>query len=65
MHTVCINRHQGGINMAFMDGSVRKVGLKELWTLMWCRDVTTSPWTRAGGVRPEDWPKWMRQFKDY
>ncbi len=65
MHTVCINRHQGGINMVFMDGSVRKVGLKELWTLKWCRDITTSPWTKAGGVELEDWPQWMRKFKDY
>ena len=64
--SVCINRHQGGINMTFMDGSVRKVGLKELWTLMWCSESTTSgPWTKAGGVRPEDWPQWMQQFKDY
>jgi prepilin-type N-terminal cleavage/methylation domain-containing protein/prepilin-type processing-associated H-X9-DG protein len=66
MWMVCINRHQGGINMVFLDGSVRKVGLKELWTLMWGRDSwTTGPWTKAGGVQPEDWPEWMRTFKDY
>jgi prepilin-type processing-associated H-X9-DG protein len=64
--SVCINRHQSGINMTFMDGSVRKVGLKELWTLMWCSDsITTGPWTKTGGACPEDWPKWMQQFKDY
>lgn len=28
-----MERHQGGNNMLFMDWSVRKVGLKELWTL--------------------------------
>jgi prepilin-type processing-associated H-X9-DG protein len=62
----CINRHNGGINSAFLDGSVRKVGLKELWTLKWHRDYNTAgPWTRAGGVQPEDWPEWMRKFKDY
>lgn len=66
MWTICINRHREGINMIFMDGAVRKVGLKELWTLTWCRDSwTTGPWTRVGGVRPEDWPEWMRDFKDY
>lgn len=65
MHTVCINRHQGGINMVFIDGGVRKVGLKELWTLKWTRDVNGNPWTRAGGVRPGDWPQWMRECKDY
>jgi len=64
--TVCINRHGGGVNNLFMDWSVRKVGLKELWTLKWHREFDTAgPWTKAGGVQPEDWPKWMRNFKDY
>jgi len=63
---VCINRHDGGINVLFLDWSVRKVGLKELWTLKWCQDWDTAgPWTRRGGARPEDWPQWMRAFKDY
>ena len=66
MSTVCIDRHQGGINAAFLDWSVRKVGLKELWTLKWSRTFDTAgPWTKAGGVEPEDWPQWMRKFKDY
>ena len=62
----CINRHNGGINSLFMDWSVRKVGLKELWTLKWSRKFDTANyWTKAGGARPEDWPEWMKQFKDY
>ena len=64
--TFCINRHNGCINGLFMDWSVRKIGLKELWTLKW--DEYSDPaerWTKAGGVRPEDWPEWMRRFKDY
>ena len=62
----CINRHNGGINGLFMDWSVRKVGLKELWTLKWHRKFdTANEWTRAGGVKPEEWPEWMRNFKDY
>ncbi len=62
----CINRHNGGINSLFMDWSVRKVGLKELWTLKWYKEFdTANRWTRAGGVKPEDWPEWMRNFKDY
>jgi prepilin-type processing-associated H-X9-DG protein len=63
---MCINRHDGGINMLFMDWSVRKVGLKELWTLKWNKRFNTAGrWTKAGGVQPEDWPEWMRGFKDY
>jgi len=66
MSPLCINRHNGGINMLFLDSSVRKVGLKELWTLKWNREFDTAgPWTTAGGVQPEDWPAWMRGFKDY
>jgi len=62
----CINRHNGGINSLFMDWSVRKVGLKELWTLKWHRNFDTNgPWTRGGGVKDEDWPVWMRKFKGY
>jgi prepilin-type processing-associated H-X9-DG protein len=62
----CINRHDGGINVLFMDWSVRKVGLKELWTLKWHREFNTkNKWTKAGGVCPTDWPEWMRKFKDY
>jgi len=62
----CLNRHDGGVNYLFFDWSVRKVGLKELWTLKWWRGFNTQgPWTRGGGVQPEDWPAWMRKFKDY
>ncbi|MBM4025310.1 MAG: type II secretion system protein [Planctomycetes bacterium] len=63
---VCINRHSGTINVLFLDCSVKRVGLKGLWTLQWRRDFNTKgPWTKAGGVKPEDWPPWMRKFKDY
>jgi len=63
---VCMDRHTGGINMVFLDTSVRKVGLKELWTLKWHREYNTANrWTKAGGVQPEDWPQWMRGFKEY
>jgi len=66
MSGVCINRHDGGINMLFRDWSVRRVGLKELWTLKWHRQFDTAgPWTKAGGVQPQDWPHWMQRFKDY
>jgi prepilin-type N-terminal cleavage/methylation domain-containing protein/prepilin-type processing-associated H-X9-DG protein len=62
----CINRHNGHVNSLFLDWSVRKVGLKELWKLKWHKDFDTNgPWTIAGSVQPEDWPEWMRHFKDY
>jgi len=63
---LCINRHNGALNALFLDWSVRPVGLKELWTLKWHgRFDTHGPWTKAGGVQPEEWPEWMREFKDY
>ena len=66
MGQFCINRHNGYINGMFLDWSVKKVGLKELWMLKWNPQFDTSnKWTRAGGVMPEDWPVWMQGFKDY
>jgi len=66
MRRFCVNRHEGYVNVLFMDWSVRRVGLKELWTLKWHRNYSIDgPWTKAGGVMPSDWPQWMRDFKDY
>jgi prepilin-type N-terminal cleavage/methylation domain-containing protein/prepilin-type processing-associated H-X9-DG protein len=62
----CMNRHNGHVNGLFLDWSVRKIGLKELWTLKWDQEFdTANVWTKAGGVQPEDWPRWMRRFKEY
>jgi prepilin-type N-terminal cleavage/methylation domain-containing protein len=66
MKMICLFRHNGFISGAFMDFSTRKIGLKELWSLRWHREFQTrGPWTRAGGVETQDWPEWMRGFKDY
>ena len=66
MRRFCVNRHDGFVNVVFMDYHVQKVGLKELWTLKWHQEYDTAgPWTKAGGVKPSDWPEWMRRFKDY
>jgi prepilin-type N-terminal cleavage/methylation domain-containing protein len=66
MRRVCLNRHKAAVNCAFLDWSVRKVRLKELWTFKWHRNFDVNGmWTIAGGVLPEDWPEWMRGFKDY
>ncbi len=62
----CTNRHQECVNGLFLDWPVRKVGLKELWTLNWYTEFNRAGrWTKAGGVKPEQWPKWMRGLPDY
>ncbi|HEC02066.1 MAG TPA: type II secretion system protein [Phycisphaerales bacterium] len=66
MNHFAIDRHKGFVNFLFMDWSTRDVGIKELWTLKWHRSFNTmGPWTRAGGARSEDWPVWMRHYRDY
>jgi prepilin-type processing-associated H-X9-DG protein len=61
-----MNRHDGTINGLFLDWSVSRIGLKQLHTLKWLPGFNTSGrWTKAGGVKPENWPEWMRKFKDY
>ena len=67
MNHFCIDRHGAGtINILFLDWSVAKTGLKQLWTLKWHREFKINgAWTIAGGVTPENWPEWMRDFKDY
>jgi len=66
MDRCCVDRHEGGLGCLFMDWSARKVGIKELWTLKWHRSFNTAgPWTKAGGVHSTNWPKWMKDFKDY
>jgi len=66
----CLNRHDGSINAAFVDYTVRRVGLKELFTLKWSRVYNTAnAWTTAGGILPSDWKNhgtgWLAKFKDY
>lgn len=58
MRRCCINRHSGYIGSAFCDFSVRKVGLKELWSLKWHKAYNTN-------APPPVWPEWMSKFKDY
>jgi prepilin-type N-terminal cleavage/methylation domain-containing protein len=58
MQGFCIDRHTGFINGLFIDFSVRKIGLKELWTLKWHKGFDTH-------ADPPAWPAWMNGFKDY
>jgi hypothetical protein len=66
MGRFCMDRHDGFIGTLFLDFSVRKVGIKELWTLKWHRGYNIAgPYTKAGGVLSSDWPDWMIRYKDY
>ena len=62
MGVFCIPRHAGErINGAFVDYSVRSIGLKELWLLRWSR------LDKLGEARNNEpvWPEWMEHFRDY
>jgi prepilin-type N-terminal cleavage/methylation domain-containing protein/prepilin-type processing-associated H-X9-DG protein len=75
MKQFCIDRHGGGtVNSLFLDWSVRKIGLKELWKLKWHRSFDTNgPWTIAGFGGDADacasaWDEqapWMSRFPEY
>jgi len=66
MNRVCVDRHDGFVNSLFGDWTVRKVGLKELWGLKWHKTYNQrGRWTKAGGVQPDDWPQWMKHYKEY
>jgi prepilin-type processing-associated H-X9-DG protein len=62
----CMKRHGTYVNGLFLDWSARRIDLKELWVLPWYPSFDTAGrWTKAGGVQPENWPKWLRGCKDY
>jgi prepilin-type N-terminal cleavage/methylation domain-containing protein len=63
MYLDCINRHNGFVGYCFMDSSVRKVGLKELWRLKWHKKWDTNFWYNRNAAA--GWPDWMKNFKDY
>ena len=57
MKMFCLNRHNGNTNSLFVDFSVRKVGLKELWRLKWNRNYDLN------APLPQ-WPDCMKRFPD-
>jgi len=59
MNRFCINRHQQGINGIFLDYSVRKIWLKELWRLKWARNFSLSATLPNWEVEAP----WMASFK--
>jgi prepilin-type N-terminal cleavage/methylation domain-containing protein len=56
MHRFCIDRHQQGINGVFLDFSVRKIWLKELWRVKWSKHFNTG--------QDIAWPQWMAHYKE-
>jgi prepilin-type N-terminal cleavage/methylation domain-containing protein len=69
MRRYVLNRHDYTVNSCFVDGTVRNVDLKELWTLKWHRMFATNgPYTKAGGMERSDWldeAPWMAYLPDY
>ena len=73
----CMNRHNRFINGVFVDSSVKKIGLKQLWTFLWHRGYKkANPWTiifyegdKAACAKFWDNPRtgalWMKDFKEY
>ena len=57
MNRFCMDRHAGAINGVYMDYTVRKIGLKSLWTQRWSRIYRTT------AALPQ-WPDWMQKFSD-
>ncbi|MHC4571939.1 MAG: type II secretion system protein [Planctomycetota bacterium] len=63
MSRFCKNRHDGHINCLFLDFSVRKIGLKEMWKLKWHRafDLDGGP----TAAQFDSLASWMKKFKYY
>ncbi len=57
MGRYCIDRHEGYVNAVFVDFSVDKIGLKQLWKQKWHPEFDTSGYRLA-------WPEWMEGLKD-
>jgi prepilin-type N-terminal cleavage/methylation domain-containing protein/prepilin-type processing-associated H-X9-DG protein len=55
MPSFCLPRHPGRmpVNMAFPDGSVSAVGLRQLWSL---------PWSKTWVTPSERWPTWLLSY---
>ncbi len=54
LRRVCTNRHNGGVNILYMDWSSHKVELKDLWFEEWHRAYV--------GQLPAVWPEWMENL---
>jgi prepilin-type N-terminal cleavage/methylation domain-containing protein len=59
MKLMSIDRHHGGIDVAFADLHAEHVGIKRLWSLKWHANYNTS------ALPPNAWPPWLQNYKDY
>ncbi|AQQ70418.1 putative major pilin subunit [Limihaloglobus sulfuriphilus] len=57
MWRFAIDRHEGYVNCTFMDSSVRKIHIKELWELKWHRKFDTKRDYNGGR-----WPEWINKL---
>ncbi len=56
MHHFALDRHHGGVNFTFMDGSARTIGVRGLWNLKWHKKFRIG--TRIGYY----WPEWIEKL---
>ena len=56
MRRYSMKRHNDGINIVFLDQSIRGVGIKELWGLKWHKKYDTNNYYTDPTF---DWPGWM------
>jgi len=58
----CVNRHNRYINCVFLDYSVRRIGLKELWRVKWHRTFDLTAPLPVAWDDPEHWMFGMRDY---
>ena len=59
MNRFNLDRHQGRVNTVFLDSSVRKVTLRDLWGLKWHREY--KPGLEVARMEAARWPDWMKK----
>jgi len=57
MNRLCVDRHNGAINVLFLDWSIRRTKLKQLWKMKWHRGYNVN-------AEPPAWPEWMQHLPD-
>ena len=61
MNRFCLDRHNGYVNVLFLDFSLKKVSLKGLWDLRW-----GTTYNRNGHYyKTQEWPDWMKAIPEY